>query len=835
LTGQTPFTAPTAQGMLAAHITQTPDAVSKRRPAVPAVLNALLMRSLEKRPADRWQSAAELLGQLEAAATPSTGGMTPTGTSPAVSSGTEAAIRKNQPLRVALLFLAAALGVVGLVYLLVRQFGLPYWVLYGAIGLMLIGLPIILLTGHFERRRALARASGRIETTPAQGLPALLTWQKAIRGGVLAFALLGVITVGYTAMRLLGIGSVGTLRASGRLSASDKLLVADFENHTADATLASSITDAFRIDLGQSTTIKLIGTSQMRSGLQRMEKDASTPITGALARELATREGAKVVVAGEVSSLGKSYIVSARILNAADGSELIAIRETADDDAGIVKAVDRLSSAVRERVGESLKSIRSGEPLEQATTTSLEALRLYSLGARSAGANHGTEAIGYLKQAIAIDTGFALAWRKLAVQYNNDAASTSLIVDAITRAYQHRDRLTELERLYTVAFYSFVVDGNRNGEIDSYRQILAIDSTDYIAGNNLGLALIMSGRPSEALPVLASQLSDSLHGPNIRINYAVAKYDLGDTAGASRDFEALAAELPHDMFVQWAKGSVNQGVFDFAGAKKIYSDVALEARDPNDVFRVHSGLANIALTEGRLADADREGRLLAASDSARGVPGDVIVIASRMARWRILILGDTAGGLRILDDALAKTPLESLPLPDRPFGPVVATLAIGGRLQKAKDLLARYDADVPIGIRRGKWDWYLAHGWLALTGGDPAGAVKIFADGRYNNTCVACDDAELGIAFERAGNTDSALAAYTRASRNGSTWKMLADYKGLPTAYRRLGAIYEARGDKARALEYYGKLTALWKGADPEVQPALRDVKARMAKLAGEK
>src|SRR6185295_6635104 len=156
LAGRTPFTAPTPQAMLAAHITQTPEPLAKYRPAVSPALNSLLMRCLEKRAADRWQTAAELMGQLEAAATPS-GGLTPTGTSPttAISSGTEEAIRKSHPARVALLFAAASAGVLAAVYLLVHQLGLPDWVLSGAIVLLLIGLPIILVTGHLERRRAL--------------------------------------------------------------------------------------------------------------------------------------------------------------------------------------------------------------------------------------------------------------------------------------------------------------------------------------------------------------------------------------------------------------------------------------------------------------------------------------------------------------------------------------------------------------------------------------------------------------------------------------------------------------------------------------------------------
>src|SRR6185312_4355254 len=138
-----------------------------------------------------------------------------------------------------------------------------------------------------------------------------------------------------------------------------------------------------------------------------------TPVTPAVARELAAREGAKAVVAGEISALGKSYVLSARILDATDGSELVALRETAADDAGIVAALDRLSARVRERIGESLKTIRGGQPLDQVTTGSLEALRLYTEGARLS--EHGADdrAIPMLEQAIALDSGFAMAWRKL--------------------------------------------------------------------------------------------------------------------------------------------------------------------------------------------------------------------------------------------------------------------------------------------------------------------------------------------------------------------------------------------------------------------------------------
>ena len=106
--------------------------------------------------------------------------------------------------------------------------------------------------------------------------------------------------------------------------------------------------------------VRILSTAEVGDALTRMQRDPATPVTPALAREIATREGAKAVVTGEISALGKSYVLSARILSAADGSELVALRETAGDDAGIVAALDRLSAKVRERIGESLTTIRAG-------------------------------------------------------------------------------------------------------------------------------------------------------------------------------------------------------------------------------------------------------------------------------------------------------------------------------------------------------------------------------------------------------------------------------------------------------------------------------------------
>src|SRR5881397_1720337 len=256
LTGRPPFTAATPQATLAAQVTQTPQPVTAQRPAVPGALNALVMRCLEKHPADRFQSAGAVLEALEQMVTPS-GGITPTGSAPYDAVAAAAAARAH-PLRVAGLFALTSVAVLGVVYFLMNQLGLPGWVMPGAIGLLAVGLPIMLWTGVIERRRAMARSTGRVQAPPSGRWHGLFTWRKAVAGGVAAFAALGLGAAVYTAMRVLGIGPVGTLVASGVLEKRDRLVLADFENRTTDSTLGPSLTEALRVDLAQSPVVRLL-------------------------------------------------------------------------------------------------------------------------------------------------------------------------------------------------------------------------------------------------------------------------------------------------------------------------------------------------------------------------------------------------------------------------------------------------------------------------------------------------------------------------------------------------------------------------------------------------
>src|SRR3989441_1748826 len=538
------------QGMLAAQVTATPDPVTQHRATVPPALAALIMRCLAKHPADRPQSAEEIVAQLESMATP-TGGITPQHAE--ISSGTAAAIRRAHPVRVATLFGFAALGVLTLAYSLVHMLGLPDWAFAGAVGLAAAGLPIILWTGVIERRQAIAGSTGRA-AVPA-GVQRWFTWRRALLGGAAGFGLLGIGTAVYMAMRLLGIGPVGTLVASGVLAERDRLVLAEFENRTTDSTLGPSLTEALRVDLAQSGVIRLLDAAAVGQALGRMGRAPGAPLDLALARELAQREGAKAVVHGQIDPLGRGYVVSAELVGASDGAALVAVRENAQDDGAIIAAVaqddgaiiaavDRLSGKLRERIGESLRTIRNSEPLEQVTTRSLEALRKYSQGVRASDAVDMARAAGLLQEAIALDTTFAMAYRKLAVVLSNAGGAQSRIAAAATQAFRHRDRLTPFERDLADAYYYTRVEYDPAKTEAAYRAALEHQPENGVALNNLALVFNGLRRFSEAESLAVRGLAIAPTQWALYVNAMQAQIGQGKYADAARTLASLAQRAP---------------------------------------------------------------------------------------------------------------------------------------------------------------------------------------------------------------------------------------------------------------------------------------------------
>jgi tetratricopeptide (TPR) repeat protein/tRNA A-37 threonylcarbamoyl transferase component Bud32 len=837
LCGRPPFVETTPQAVLAAHLTRAPDPVSRYRPNVSPQLEALVARCLEKRPADRWQTAAELVPPLDAMAAPS-GGTTPTTPQPVVSAATEQAIRRGHPVRVALLFAAASVVVLAAVAFLMYRLGLPDWVLGAAGMLLLIGLPIMLVTGLHERRRAAARTTAVI--TPTESGPARwFTWRRALLGGGLAFAGLAAVAGVYTAMRLLGIGPVGTLLASGALEERDRILLADFENRTADSTLGGSLTEALRVDLSQSPTLRLVDAAEVGEALRRMQRPSGTAIDAEVAREIAEREGVKAIVTGQVDPVGTGYVLSANLLSAPDGRALVAVRERAADASALLDAIDKLSAKLRERIGESLVTIRANPPLEQVTTTSLAALRAYSEGTRLVDLGNPGKAIPVLQEAVALDSGFAMAYRKLAVAIGNSGGSREEELAAVTRAYQLRDRLPAEERELATAYYHGQVDVDPVVEAETYRSLLRREPDNESALNNLALVMNRERRFAEAESLGLRLLQVGRSDVDLYYDKVIfAQVGQGRIEDARKTAERAAAVLP--------PGSPGRTEFQVlvALAERDY-----EAADSLNrrLWREQEGnleweaqavnaLASLAVSRGRLQEAVRLRNEQMRIATRRGLPRDYLVASAEIARLELLYRNRPGEALTIVQTALARYPLDSMSGLDRPYLPLAAVHAGAGKLDQARRLLREYETVVPEGVRRGERWQGLVYGRMFEAEGKLAQAAEAYRDAhRRTGLCGSCGLFELASLLDRQGKTDSARVVFEEFVNTPTAMgHLIADQYAVAPSYKRLGELYEAKGDRKKAADYYGRFLDLWKDADPELQGGVREVRQRLARLAQE-
>jgi eukaryotic-like serine/threonine-protein kinase len=831
LTGQPPFTGMSAQQVLAAHITTAPVPVTSRRPSVSPALNQLVMQCLEKKPADRVQHATELLALLQAIATPS-GGMAPSGATPAMTSGAAAAMRRAHPVRVALVFGLASIAILAGVLFLRTMLGLPDWVIVAAAFLLLLGLPIILGTARMERTRLRAMTTGA-QLPPRKGIARLFTWRLAIAGGVAAFTALAIVVVGYTAMRAAGIGSIGTLQAKGLIKEKQPILLAEFENRSSDTTLGPTLTEAFRVDLSQSQSVKLVGVDAVADALTRMQRSSTTVLTPPVAREVAEREGIPAVVVGEIDPVGKSFVISVNVVSASNGAVLTAVRETAANDAELIPALDRLSRAVRERIGESLVSIRADEPLAHVTTSSLNALRKYSEALRLVERGREDLAIPLLEEATALDTSFAMAWRKLGVLRGN-AGSFQKQVDALTRAYRHRDRLPELERQATIGSYSEAVDYNPSKAIAAFRAMLAIDPDNDIALNNLASDLFDARQYAEGETLAVRCVRNGVLGncPFHAMRLQLAQNKVAEAESTMSRWERAA---PRDPTVLDAQFMFTSALGDYASAER-YARKVEEQQGTSAYWRETAAreAAALAGVRGNLSLAEQKYRNAAQAAEDGGDNAGYLRYMSAIARMHAQLRDRPADALAVLASALAKHPLTTLEPIDRPYSQLASAYAYAGRPEEGQRLLAEYAREVPPGQLKTDFFRHEAAGDVAFARGNYTEAINDYRALRAQIGCPDCDLFEIGSSFARLNQPDSARTYYESFLASSGANRVNRDVFIRAAAFQRLGELYEARGDRAKAREYYLKLTDLWKNADPELQPIVRDAHARIARLSAE-
>jgi tetratricopeptide (TPR) repeat protein/tRNA A-37 threonylcarbamoyl transferase component Bud32 len=837
LAGEPPFQAATTSRLLAAHMNEAPPDLLARRPDCPPALADMVMRCLAKEPDDRPQRAAELSRHLETIT--STDAVT---MAPAILRGGRMRLGKALGL-----WAAATAGVALTAWAATEVIGLPDWVFPGSLGVMLAGLPVLLFTWYVQRtvhrtytatpRRTTAGGTpprGTMATIALKASPHL-TWRRTWLGGAVAVGAFAVLVIGFMVMRAFGIGPMGSLQGKGVLGTREMLVVADFRGPATDEALGPTVAEALRTDLGQSAAFNVVSRATLREVLGLMERPPETVVQYELAREIATREGAKAVLDGEVVQLGQGYVISARLVAALDGSELASFREEAPNDDALLPALGRLSRSVRERAGESLRSIRASHELERVTTPSLPALRKYVEGTRLVDElGDSDRGLAMLQEAVELDTGFAMAWRKLSTVLLNEGRDLQRGVDAIATAFRHRDRLTETERLMTEGSYYY-----RGPETDfdralaAYAQMLAVDSASGHALNNSAVILGERREDERAeefyrrateLPRVFSGTYGNLVITQIRngrpvevVDSTIARYE---------------ARFPGNNDIWESRWWRNYGYGEFDRADSLGRAAFEQGRTFRQQFRAATGTASLALLRGRPREA-MSWMARRASAAARAMSEGLVTLEAAMDSATVLVsgTGNLDAARQVVSRALLAAPPAALDPAERPWQRLAQVAGTVGNVDLARQSLAGFEQDVAplVSNRPAHRAYYEAQAALAAHDWD-TGIARLHVADRGFAVFQRPALAQLAWAHDKAGRPDSAFTYYRRFV-DMPDFLAIVDAVWLPTALRRLGELHEDRGEIDQAIAAYARLVNLWRNAEPELQPQVREVSQRLERL----
>lgn len=364
------------------------------------------------------------------------------------------------------------------------------------------------------------------------------------------------------------------------LTDKDTVLLADFANSTGEAVFDGTLKQALAVQLGQSPFLNIFPDDRVREALRFMGRSPDDRVTRDIAREICQRQGIKALLAGSISSLGTHYVVTLEALNAHSGESIAREQAEADSKEQVLSSLGKAALALREKLGESLSSIKKHDvPIEQATTSSLEALKAYAMGNEERLKGNSDEAVKFYKRAIELDSNFATAYARIAVFHGNRGELEEAQPYA-QKAFDLRDRVSERERFYITEKYCAYVLGDLDKTVETLQTWARLYPNDFIPHNNLALNFMYFGRYEEALKeaLEAVRLSPSATSARENLIGCFIALDRFDEAGEALD--KLRALYPdsatvhftnHELAfirgdqaamereVQWAQGNSFEG------------------------------------------------------------------------------------------------------------------------------------------------------------------------------------------------------------------------------------------------------------------------------------
>lgn len=682
----------------------------------------------------------------------------------------------------------------------VQGLGLPDWVFTGFLWILLTGAPVVALTAYVAAR-------GR---SSAGSLPSnlrRLTFGRAALGGSGLLGLWIFVVVGFMASWALGVGPAASLLASGTLKRSDQILISEFDNRTHDPMLAGTVTEALRVDLAQSNVVRVLDADGVGDALERMNVEKGKPLGRNLSRELAIREGLPAILEGEVASLGSATLLTARLVNPRTGATLAEYRDRSKSADDLLDAVDRLSSTMRNKIGEPLTSLRAEPPLAKVTTASMPALRAYTQANAAHAAGHKADAVALLRTALTEDPNFPMAWRKLGVLLADDTPGAAR--EAYTNAFRLRDNLPVREReLASGSYYKNVV-GDLGQAMAAYQRALENHPDDETALNNLANLYVAFRRPEDALRL---QLMIVKTKPRFAAysNLFNSYVRLGRLMEATEVHQIALKRFPDQKRIKFQPIILAVAQGDLGGADRLVAAfLATNADKPelaNDLF-----IARFEWKRGRIDRARQIFRARVEMESSKGNLANAIeAMTSLVAIARVT--GHPEDGRSLLAEALSRFPLNKIPEEDRPYLDLAEAYALVSDATTARSFLTSAQT---AGFQESTLNYDQKRrtlGLITLTEGSAAQAAAILGQASRFGQCSTCVLYDVALAQESAGQLPEAIATYGRYVKLAPF--ALGRGEQLGFALAKLAALQAKTGDHRAATVTRQKLELLWNGAD---------------------
>jgi DNA-binding winged helix-turn-helix (wHTH) protein/tetratricopeptide (TPR) repeat protein len=620
------------------------------------------------------------------------------------------------------------------------------------------------------------------------------------------------------------------LRPAQALSEGDSIVLADFTNSTSDPVFDSTLRQALAVKLIDSPFLNIVPEERMRDTLRFMGRSSTERLTAATAREVCQRLASKAMLTGSIAQLDDHYSILLEATNCANGDSLARAGAEAVGKGQVLKALDRTAADMRRKLGESLSSIQKYDvPIEQATTTSLEGLKAFSLGQVERNRGIEPQSIPYFQHAIELDPNFAMAYAVLGQVYANMGES-ALSADYTQKAFDRHERASERENFYIASHYYENVMHDVGRAIQTYELWRHSYPRDVVPAINIGDLYVALGQPEKAVASLNEALrldgSNSFVYSNLlfgylslnRLDEAKSAFDQARSRGIDTEDIRMAryivAFLEHDPAtmkeqVAWASDkSPNHGL------------LALNASTAAFAGRLHDA-------EDLFQQTEDSARHYGHKESAAEMQALVAIIEADFGR------PDEAR--RLAAASLAEGKSQEAKSQDVEHVEAVAALAIArsGDAERAQALAAELSQRFPSDTLLNGLALPTIRAAAELSRGNAKAAIQLLEPALPYDLSKEEHQPPLyasflrGQAYLSAGDGKAAEVEFQKLiDHNG----IVASYSQGALAHLCLARARHLAGDVAGSRMAYQDFFALWKDADPGI-PVLQQARAEYAKL----